>query len=361
MRLLFSHAKLYALFLAALFFVASTPAPARAQHEGHDMSKMPGASKPKPKAKPKPKPAAVRKRRPAQVKPERDEANEADAVEASGPATTPGAAPAASTESQPSPDVHKHETATPAAETTPAETETNVEAGAAPPVAAPAPAAPHKHEMNPAVEESKPSGGGAMEGMTHAAGEGESHEMMVMADGMMDIRVGLKKNNTIAMGRMGSGTSWQPATTPMYMWSKVTDTWLVFVHGELKLGVNAQGGPRGVTKFESQNWVMPMAFRRWGRGTLQLRGMFSLEPFSFSPGGSPQLFQTGESYQGRPLVDKQHPHDLFMELSATYTLPVGERGQWFAYVGLPGEPSLGPTAFMHRISASENPAAPLAH
>jgi hypothetical protein len=184
---------------------------------------------------------------------------------------------------------------------------------------------------------------------------------MVMADGMMDIRVGLRKNNTIAMGRMGSGTSWQPATTPMYMWSKVTDTWLYFVHGELKMGVNAQGGPRGVTKFESQNWVMPMAFRRVGRGTLQLRGMFSAEPFTFSPGGSPQLFQTGETYQGRPLVDRQHPHDLFMELSATYTLPVGERGQWFAYVGLPGEPSLGPTAFMHRISASENPAAPLSH
>jgi hypothetical protein len=104
-----------------------------------------------------------------------------------------------------------------------------------------------------------------------------------------------------------------------------------------------------------------MAFRRVGPGTLQLRGMFSLEPFSFSPGGSPQLFQTGETYQGRPIVDAQHPHDLFMELSATYTVPVGERATWFTYVGFPGEPSLGPTAFMHRMSASENPAAPLSH
>lgn len=372
MKVLFSHLKLYALALAALFSVASVAVPVRAQHEGHDMSKMPGMSKPKPKRKPRPKPAAAKKRAPAQARPTQpEEANETDeAVEASEPTSTPTTttAPAASTESQPSqPHVHKHEAATPAAETPAAETETNNQTPAASPVSdpnQPAPAAPHKHVMSSDDSKNQPSGGGAMEGMkgmTHATAEGESHEMMVMADGMMDIRVGLKKNNTLAMGQMGSGTSWQPETTPMYMWSKVTDTWLVFIHADLKLGVNSQGGPRGVTKFESQNWVMPMAFRRVGRGTLQLRGMFSLEPFSFSPGGSPQLFQTGETYQGKPLVDHQHPHDLFMELSATYTLPIGERGQWFAYVGLPGEPSLGPTAFMHRLSASENPSAPLAH
>jgi hypothetical protein len=100
-----------------------------------------------------------------------------------------------------------------------------------------------------------------------------------------------------------------------------------------------------VTKFESENWLMPMAFHKLGRGTLELRGMFSLEPLTFSGAGSPQLFRTGETYRGRPLVDSQHPHDLFMELSATYTLPVGERGTWYAYAGMPGEPALGPVAF----------------
>src|SRR5215213_2554706 len=120
MKLLFPHLKLYALLLAALFLFAHTAAPARAQHEGHDMSKMPGMSKPKPKARPKPKTAAARKRRPAQVKPKQDEANEADEAEASEPAATPEAAPAVSTESQPPPaEVHKHEAASPAAETTP--------------------------------------------------------------------------------------------------------------------------------------------------------------------------------------------------------------------------------------------------
>jgi hypothetical protein len=98
-----------------------------------------------------------------------------------------------------------------------------------------------------------------------------------------------------------------------------------------------------------------------GRGTLQLRGMFSAEPLTFPPGGSPLLLQTGETYKGQPLIDKQHPHDLFMELSAQYTLPVGERGTWFTYFGYPGEPALGPVAFMHRMSASENPSATLSH
>jgi hypothetical protein len=104
-----------------------------------------------------------------------------------------------------------------------------------------------------------------------------------------------------------------------------------------------------------------MAYRRLGAGTLQLRGMFSAEPFTFPPGGSPLLFQTGETYKGRPIIDRQHPHDLFMELSAQYMLPLAEHGSWFAYFGYPGEPALGPPAFMHRPSALENPSATLAH
>jgi hypothetical protein len=84
--------------------------------------------------------------------------------------------------------------------------------------------------------------------------------------------------------------------------------------------VNRQGGPRGVTKFESANWFMPAAVRRVGPGTLELRAMLSAEPFTFPPGGSPLLFQTGETYKGEPLIDRQHPHDLFMELSASYSV-----------------------------------------
>ncbi len=187
------------------------------------------------------------------------------------------------------------------------------------------------------------------------------HGVYVMHDDQMFIRLGQSESNLVPMGRMGSGTSWQPDSSPMPMMHKQSGEWLLMFHYNFTMGVNSQGGPRGVTKFESANWFMPSAIRRVGPGTLELRGMFSAEPFTFPPGGSPLLFQTGETYKGEPLIDRQHPHDLFMELSATYTVPVGERASWFVYGGYPGEPALGPNAFMHRASASENTSAPLSH
>jgi hypothetical protein len=89
--------------------------------------------------------------------------------------------------------------------------------------------------------------------------------------------------------------------------------------------------------------------------------MNSLEPWTYEKRGSPELFQTGESYRGRPLVDRQHPHDFFMNLSATYRLPIGsDSAAWFQLAPV-GEPVIGPTAFMHRASSGENPTAPLGH
>jgi len=193
------------------------------------------------------------------------------------------------------------------------------------------------------------------------AGEMRMGPLMVMSNTRMGVRLGASESNVMNLGQMGSGTSRQPASSPMYMIDKIAGKWVLMAHYNFVALLNAPGGPRGVTKFESANWFMPVAFRRVGPGTLQLRGMFSLEPFTFAPGGSPLLFQTGETYKGQPLIDRQHPHDLFMELSAQYTVPLGEKGSWFTYFGYPGEPALGPPAFMHRASASENPAATLAH
>lgn len=185
--------------------------------------------------------------------------------------------------------------------------------------------------------------------------------LMVMSGNEPGIRVGSSETNIMSMGAMGSGTSWQPSSGPMQMHHKMTDDWLLMFHYNLTTGINRQGGPLGVTKFESANWFMPMAYHKVGKGTLQLRGMFSAEPFTFPPGGSPLLFQTGETYKGQSLIDRQHPHDLLMELSAQYTYPLRERGTWFTYFGYPGEPALGPVAFVHRASASENPSATLSH
>jgi hypothetical protein len=184
---------------------------------------------------------------------------------------------------------------------------------------------------------------------------------MVMSGGRMAIRVGSVPGEILSMGQMGSGTAWEPASTPSSMWSSSKNNWLLMFHFNLVTGFNSQGGPRGVKKFESENWFMGMALHRVGSGMLELRSMLSAEPFTLAKGGSPLLFQTGESYRNQPLIDKQHPHDLFMELAAEYTLPLGERGTWFTYFGYPGEPALGPTTFMHRASAVENPSAPLSH
>jgi hypothetical protein len=197
-----------------------------------------------------------------------------------------------------------------------------------------------------------------MGNMDMSAPNGSAQPSHMTSMNMLGMAVG---SNGRVTSRTGSGTMWQPASTPMPMLHWMKGDWMVMLHADVKLGVNAQGGPRGVTKFESQNWLMAMASRKVGRGTLDLRSMFSLEPLTLSGGGSPELFQTGETYQGRPLRDAQHPHDLFMTLSASYTVSLGERGSWFAYFGLPGEPALGPVAFMHRASAAENPTAPLAH
>jgi hypothetical protein len=204
-----------------------------------------------------------------------------------------------------------------------------------------------------------PSPMGQMSGT--AMGSMNTGRLLVTFGNDMGVRVGATEANVMNLGQMGSGTSWAPSSSQMRMWDKMAGNWLLMLHFNIFAGVNSQGGPRGVTKLESQNWLMPMAFHKLGNGTLQLRGMFSLEPFTFPPGGSPLLFQTGETYKGQPLIDKQHPHDLFMELSAQYTLALGERGTWYVYLGYPGEPALGPPAFMHRDSASENPSATLSH
>jgi hypothetical protein len=100
--------------------------------------------------------------------------------------------------------------------------------------------------------------------------------------------------------------------------------------------------------------------QRPGEGTLGLRGMVSADPL-MGKRGYPLLLQTGESANGQPLIDRQHPHDLFMELAASYRHPLSERSSAFVYAGLPGEPALGPPAFMHRFSGEDNPEAPISH
>jgi len=112
--------------------------------------------------------------------------------------------------------------------------------------------------------------------------------------------------------------------------------------------------------WEAQNWLMADAEHPIGRGLFRATAMTSLEPFTLHEIGSPQVFQTGETFRSAPLIDYQHPHDLIMGLGADYTRTSGPIS-YYAGADLVGSPTLGPIAFMHRPSAYGNPQAPLSH
>jgi hypothetical protein len=164
-----------------------------------------------------------------------------------------------------------------------------------------------------------------------------------------------------SMMRDASGTAWQPDSTPMEGLDWKSGGWTGMVHGYADLIYDQQNGPRGDTKTFSESMLMVMAQHAAGPGTLTLRSMLSLDP-AMGPSGYPLLLQTGETANGvTPLVDRQHPHDLFMELAGVYSLPIGKQASAFLYVGYPGEPALGPATFMHRFSGLDDPAAPITH
>jgi len=163
------------------------------------------------------------------------------------------------------------------------------------------------------------------------------------------------------MTRDGSGTSWQPDSAPMAGIHGSAGEWSTMLHGFATTVYDDQGGPRGDTKTFTASMLMLMGQRQAAGGTLGLRGMVSLDP-TMGKGGYPLLFQTGESANGvDPLVDRQHPHDFLMEMAGTYSRPLTDDSSVFVYGGLPGEPALGPPAFMHRFSGMANPEAPLTH
>ena len=163
------------------------------------------------------------------------------------------------------------------------------------------------------------------------------------------------------MTREASGTSWQPDSTPMLGIMSMNDGWMTMVHGYVNQVYDHQGGPRGNTENFSNSMFMLMADRTWGPDTLGLKAMLSLDPL-MGKSGYPLLLQTGETADGvHPLVDRQHPHDLFMELSASWSHAFDPASSLFVYGGLPGEPALGPPAFMHRASGLDDPEAPISH
>jgi hypothetical protein len=137
--------------------------------------------------------------------------------------------------------------------------------------------------------------------------------------------------------------------------------WRLMQDGVVAGIFNEQGGPRGDREFFVPNWWMGMLTRDAGRHRITLSGMFSLDPATVGKSGYAELFQVGEALDGVPLVDRQHPHDFFMQLAAAWRISLGERASLTLSGGPAGEPTLGPVAFMHRASAAGLPFAPLGH
>ncbi len=193
---------------------------------------------------------------------------------------------------------------------------------------------------------------------------------MDMGDMKMDSTGSMMMNSQysldLSMNRDGSGSSWVPDETPMYAYMIHGKKWMTMIHGSIFLRYNKQdlfnSGSRGGSKVDAPNWFMVMTQRPVGKnGLFSVNTMFSLDPLLVGPGGYPLLYQTGESYKGKKLVDTQHPHDLFAELSVNYTQRIAKDADISLSAGYPGEPALGPPVFMHRLSAMNDPDAPLTH
>src|SRR5258707_6856231 len=157
----------------------------------------------------------------------------------------------------------------------------------------------------------------------------------------------------------GSGTAWEPASVPAREWMWMRGGWELMAHGQIFIDYNQQGGPRGGgAKAESVNVGMLMEQHPLGHGKLMFRQMFSAESLTSPHPGFPELFQTGETYHGVGLVDHQHPHNVFAELSALYLLPLSAKVSWELYGGASAGPALGAVAYIPRTSASGRPLAP---
>jgi rusticyanin len=213
-----------------------------------------------------------------------------------------------------------------------------------------------------------------MTGMQHGSA-GMSHGMAMEGagmPGMMAMRSSVNVNDP--MSRESSGTAWMPDSTPMYGKMKMRGQDMLMLHGAIWPRYTTVHSSRDISiagrgsdsRFDAPSWFMamyshPLDASAQPKSQLGLRVMLSADPLIEQGYGYPLLYQSGESYKGQPFHDRQHPHDLFSELSVTYSRRLGGRQSAYLYLGYPGEPALGPPTFMHRLSAMDMADAPISH
>jgi hypothetical protein len=182
----------------------------------------------------------------------------------------------------------------------------------------------------------------------------EGHEMHMTMHSSIDL--------ADPMSREGSGTSWLPDSSPMYGKMFMFGDDMLMLHGAIFPRYTNVSTRRGDDRIDAPNWIMGMYSHPLGDSAqIGARLMMSLDPLTEGGRGYPLLFQTGESWHDQPLHDRQHPHDLFDELSVSLSQKFDHDFSAYVYFGYPGEPALGPPAFMHRPSAMDDPDAPIGH
>ncbi len=225
----------------------------------------------------------------------------------------------------------------------------------------------HKHQHEKPMKEDKSE---TMQDKTHQHDE----EMPAPTEGMKEHKT-MPMHSMVNIGdvmnREGSGTSWLPDSTPIHAFMKMyEDGGMLMVHGTMFLRYTSVGSKRDLSvagkgsknRFDAPSMFMVMYSRPLSsKSQIGLRTMLSLDPIIERGYGYPLLYQSGELFKGEPIHDRQHPHDFISELSASYSYKVNEKQSFYVYGGIPGEPALGPPAFVHRASAANNPDAPIGH
>ena len=194
-----------------------------------------------------------------------------------------------------------------------------------------------------------------MKGMDHSQMKGMDHSQMQGMD--------MQGGNQAGMLLMdqASGTSMSPKSWPMPMRMVELGSWRTMFMASAFIVDTQQSGPRGSGKFYSPNWFMGAAEHSVGKGSFLFQLMLSLDAATITRRSLPELFQTGETAFGKPLVDAQHPHNFIMAMGLNYARPLNENTIVQFYFAPVGDPALGPVAFPHRASAAELPQAPLGH
>lgn len=216
---------------------------------------------------------------------------------------------------------------------------------------------PHEHDMaDPKPTTAKPHDMANMPAMDHANGEMEMSSTVNIGD---------------PMSREASGTAWVPDSSPMYARMKMyEDGGMLMLMGSAFVRYTSVGSSRDVSvagkgshsRVDAPSMFMAMYSRPVGeRSQIGFRAMMSLDPIIQRGYGYPLLYQSGELFRGQPIHDRQHPHDLISELAVTYSHKVDDKKSFYLYAGYPGEPAIGPPVFMHRLSAANNPDAPISH